>query len=142
VGDASHREVTGPLLAGSGASGVVLHRGQTVGSWGDPDTPEMLFSATKSFLSLVAGVAFGEGLLDPAQPVSEVVDCPEFASGDARKITWEHLLQQRSGWEGKLWGKPSSVDAQSQRDGPLPRAAAPARNGPTTTSGSTCCAWH
>lgn len=48
VGDESHREVLGPLLAGSGASGVVVHCGQEVGSWGDPAVPEMLFSATKS----------------------------------------------------------------------------------------------
>jgi CubicO group peptidase (beta-lactamase class C family) len=118
VGDGSHRDVMGPLLAGGGASGVVLHRGQTVGGWGDPDRPEMLFSATKSFVSLVAGVAFDAGLLDPAQPVAEVVDLPEFADDGAREISWEHLLQQRSGWEGELWGKPSSADAQSQRDGP------------------------
>jgi CubicO group peptidase (beta-lactamase class C family) len=118
VGDASHRDVTGPLLAGGGASGVVLHQGEPVGDWGDPDRPEMLFSATKSFLSLVAGVAFGDGLLDPGQPVSEVIELPALAEGESRKITWEHLLQQRSGWEGVLWDKPSSVDAQSQRDGP------------------------
>lgn len=118
VGDHSHRDVIGPLLAGTGASGLVLHEGRVVGSWGDPDTPEMLFSATKSFVSLVAGVAFGEGRLDPARPVAEVVELSEFASGDARTITWEHLLQQRSGWVGELWGKPSSIDEQSHRDGP------------------------
>ncbi len=53
VSDESHREVLGPLLPGSGASGVVLYRGQTAGLWGDPDIPEMLFSVTKSVVSLV-----------------------------------------------------------------------------------------
>jgi CubicO group peptidase (beta-lactamase class C family) len=118
VADASHREISGPLLAGSGASGVVLCDGELVGRWGDPDVPEMLFSATKSFVSLVAGVAFDQDLLNPEQAVSEVIDCAELADGGARTITWEHLLQQRSGWDGVLWGKPSSIDAQSQRDGP------------------------
>ena len=118
VGDTSHREVTGPLLAATGASGVVLHRGKTIAHWGDADAPEMLFSATKSIVSLCAGAAYDQGLLEPQQPVCEVVDRVEFAEGGAREITWEHLLQQRSGWDGVLWGKPSSVDAQSQRDGP------------------------
>ena len=125
VGDASHRDISGPLLAGSSASGVVLHDGGQIGSWGDPDAPEMLFSATKSFVSLVAGVAFDQGRLDPGQPVCEAVDLAEFTAGGAREITWEHLLQQRSGWHGVLWGKPSSIDAQSQRDGPTPFQSRP-----------------
>jgi len=125
VGDRSHRGVTGPLLAGSGPSGVVLHDGRIVGCWGDPETPEMLFSATKSLVSLVAGVAWSAGLLDLDGPVADSVDRPEFASGDAREITWEHLLQQRSGWEGQLWGKPSSADEQSQRDGPTAARSRP-----------------
>jgi hypothetical protein len=39
-------------------------RGSCVDSWGDPADPEMLFSATKSVVSLVAGVAYDRGLLD------------------------------------------------------------------------------
>lgn len=78
----------------------------------------MLFSATKSVISLCAGAAFDQGLLEPRQPVCQVIDRAEFVNGGAREITWEHLLQQRSGWDGVLWGKPSSVDTQSQRDGP------------------------
>jgi len=77
----------------------------------------MAFSATKSVVSVVAGVAFDTGLLVPGQRVSEVLDLPEFASGDARAITWEHLLQQTSQWEGTLWTKPTTVDAQSFREG-------------------------
>jgi CubicO group peptidase (beta-lactamase class C family) len=34
-----------------------------------------------------------------------------------RDITWQHLLQQTSGWDGELWAKPSWADAQSLRDG-------------------------
>lgn len=62
VGDMSHRDVLGPLLDGSGPSGVVVRRGTVLASWGDPTRVEMAFSATKSVLSLVAGVAHDDGL--------------------------------------------------------------------------------
>lgn len=117
VDDASHREVLGELLDGSGASGVIQHRGQEVASWGDPDVPEMAYSATKSFVALVAGVAFDRGLLRPEEPVVESVQIAEFQHGCARQITWQQLLQQTSQWQGTLWAKPSSVDAQSFREG-------------------------
>lgn len=109
VADASHREVTGPLLPGTGASGVVVHRGRTVGEWGDPTVPEMCFSATKSFVSVVAGVAHRAGLLDLDALVAETVSLPVPTSG----IRWRHLLHQTSGWRGELWGKPTAADAQS-----------------------------
>jgi len=117
VDDVSHREVLGELLDGSGASGVVMHRGMEVAAWGDPDVPEMAFSATKSVVALIAGVAFDRGLLRPEEPVAETVDLEEFQHEDARKITWQHLLQQTSQWQGSLWGKPATVDAQSFREG-------------------------
>jgi CubicO group peptidase (beta-lactamase class C family) len=117
VDDVSHREVLGELLDGSGASGVIQHRGQEVASWGDPDVPEMAYSATKSFIALVAGVAYDRGLLRPDEPVVESIGLAEFQCGHARQITWQHLLQQTSQWKGTLWGKPSTVDAQSYREG-------------------------
>lgn len=117
VGDADHREVLGPLLDGSGASGSVWHSGREVAAWGNLDVPEMAYSVTKSFVALVAGVAFDRGLLHPHQPVHDVLDLDEFAHGPARDITWEHLLQQTSQWQGTLWGKPADVDAQSFREG-------------------------
>jgi CubicO group peptidase (beta-lactamase class C family) len=115
VSDLEHREVVGPLLDGSGASGTVLHRGETVASWGDPSVPEMAFSATKSIVALVAGVAYDRGLLRPERRVVDTVDLDELRGAEA--ITWQHLLQQTSSWDGVLWGKPTAVDAQSTREG-------------------------
>ncbi len=109
VADTSHREVVGPLLPGTGASGVVVHGGTVVAQWGDPAVPEMCFSLTKSIVSAVAGVAFTRGLLDVDGRVGDVVAHPAFAG----PLTWKHLLQQTSGWDGELWGKPTSADAQS-----------------------------
>lgn len=116
-GDGSHRQVIGPLLAASGASGVVVHRGWVIAEWGDPALPEMLFSGTKSVVSTVAGLALDRGLMDLHAPVAAAVDHPIFATGRARDITWHHLLQQTSQWRGELWGKPTWVDAQSRREG-------------------------
>ena len=117
VADDSHREVVGPLLAASGGSGVVRVGGQAVASWGDPGVPEMAFSVTKSVVSVVAGLAFDDGLLVPDQPVHQAVDAPEFRGPHNSRITWRHMLQQSSQWEGEVWGKPTHVDAQSFREG-------------------------
>ncbi len=125
VSDESHRDVLGPLLAGSGASGVVVHGGRTVGSWGDPAVPEMLFSATKSVVSLVAGVAYDRGLLDVDAKVGDSIALPQFQEAAGRDIRWLHLLQQTSQWHGELWTKPALVDAQSHREGDEPIGGPP-----------------
>lgn len=117
VSDESHRDVTGPLLNGSGASGLVVHGGRMLAEWGDIHRPEMLFSATKSVVSLVAGLAYDRGILELDSPVGRSVDLAEFSGGDAAAITWRHLLQQTSQWNGTLWDKPAAVDAQSRREG-------------------------
>ena len=117
VSDTSHREIVGPLRASTGASGVVWVHGKEVAKWGDADAPEMAFSVTKSVVSVVAGLAFDDGLLVPDQPVHEVVSIVEFEGPRRDRITWRHLLQQTSQWEGELWGKPTGVDAQSFREG-------------------------
>jgi CubicO group peptidase (beta-lactamase class C family) len=102
--DASHREIIGPMLPATGASGLVAHRGVVLATWGEYETPEMLFSGTKSLVSTVAGLAFDDGLLVPQAPVGVLPD----------PVTWHQLLQQTSQWTGELWGKPTSVDTQSR----------------------------
>ncbi|MER5457482.1 serine hydrolase [Micromonospora sp. NPDC002389] len=124
-GDSSHRRLIGPLLPASGASGVVVHRGWVVAEWGNPDRPEMLFSGTKSIVSTVAGLAFDQKLIDVHAPVADTVDHPIFTTDAAREMTWHHLLQQTSQWQGELWGKPTWVDAQSRREGTEPQGGPP-----------------
>ncbi|MGX1760238.1 serine hydrolase domain-containing protein [Streptomyces lydicus] len=125
VSDTAHREVVGPLLDGQGASGVVVRRGSVIASWGEPTRAEMAFSATKSVLSLVGGIAFDDGTLRLDEPVSRSVDLPQFGTAHGRAITWRHLLDQTSQWEGELWGKPTWVDAQSTREGTESAGGAP-----------------
>jgi len=113
LADQRVHDVVGPLLDGSGPSGVVVHRDEVVAAWGTPDALEMSFSATKSYLSLVAGLAFDRRLLpDPDEPVVARVDHEALARPRDRAITWTHLLQQTSQWDGTLWGKPWWCDPQ------------------------------
>ncbi|MFD6071339.1 serine hydrolase domain-containing protein [Amycolatopsis lurida] len=116
VKERSHREVLGPLRPASGTSGVILHRGERIAAWGDPDTPEMAFSVTKSVVSIVAGIAFDSGLIpDPRRPVADSLDLPELAG---TSISWHHLLQQTSEWDGELWGKPARLDGPRREGTP------------------------
>ncbi len=135
VSDATHREVLGPLLGARGASGAVRVGGREVAIWGDPDVAEMAFSVTKSVVSVLAGLAYDEGLLIPGQPVREVLDVPEFRGEHNEQITWRHLLQQTSQWEGQLWGKPTTVDAQSFREGTEVHGTPPGQGWAYTTFG-------
>ena len=101
----------GPFKERGPAAGLIVHKGYIVAQWGDPTRVDMTFSATKSFVSTVVGLAFDRGLLkDVHEPVSVAVPIPEFASAHNATITWDHLLRQTSDWEGTLWGKPDWAD--------------------------------
>ena len=104
-------EVLGPTKARGPASGLVVRRGRIVAEWGEPERADMTFSAAKSYLSLLAGVAFDRGLIrDPSARVADYVDDGGFEGPHNGRITWEQLLQQTSEWEGTLFGLPDVVD--------------------------------
>ena len=73
-------EVLGPIRPRGPANGLVLRGGHKVATWGDTDQVDFTFSAAKSYLSMLAG------------------------------ITWRHLLQNTSEWEGELFGKSDRID--------------------------------
>ena len=59
----------------------------------------------------MAGLAVAGGLIrDVDDPVSEYKLDDAFDSPQNRTITWRHLLQQTSEWQGTLWGKPDTID--------------------------------
>jgi CubicO group peptidase (beta-lactamase class C family) len=65
----------------------------------------------KTYLALLAGIAFDQGLLpDVHEPV--IQKCPGigFEGERLNRITWHHLLQQTSEWEGTCLGIPEQVD--------------------------------
>ncbi|RAW44508.1 serine hydrolase [Halorubrum sp. 48-1-W] len=94
-----------------GPAGMVLKDGYLVAEWGDTRRVDQAFSVAKSFLSVVAGVAWDRGRIDDVDDhLREYVDDGGFESERNREIRWRHLLQQTSEWEGTLFGKPDAVD--------------------------------
>ena len=118
-----HAEKLGPLRPRGGPAGAVLKNGYIVHEWGDLSRVDLTFSATKSYLATVVGLAYDRGMIEDldrpvANDVSGVEICDvttgeelkPFSSDHNSKITWRHLLQQTSEWEGTLWAKPDTVD--------------------------------
>ncbi len=103
--------ILGPIRPRGGPNGLVLRDGAIVARWGDTRQVDFTFSVAKSYLSLLAGVAVADGLIgDLDEPVARTVDDGGFAGPHNGAITWRHLLQQTSEWEGSLFGKSDLVD--------------------------------
>ncbi len=104
-------EIVGPTAPRGGPNGLLLRHGCVVARWGDTQRVDMTFSVAKSYLSILAGIAVGDGLIaDLDEPVGASVDDGGFAGPHNGAITWRHLLQQTSEWEGTLFGKPDMID--------------------------------
>ena len=118
--DAPDDALVGPTKPRGDMCGLIIKDGYVAAAWGDTKRADMTFSVTKSFLSTLAGLALDQGLIgavdDPAgQYVGEgLFDGPRHA-----QITWRHLLQQTSEWEGTLWDKPDTADRRRGKDRPL-----------------------
>lgn len=104
-------DIIGPTRDRGDPHGLVIKGGRIVAEWGDPSSVDMTFSAAKSYLSICAGLAHDEGLIpDFDAPIADLVDDGGFEPPHNSQITWRHLLQQTSEWEGELWSKPDMVD--------------------------------
>jgi CubicO group peptidase (beta-lactamase class C family) len=104
-------DVLGPVEPRGGPNGLVLRRGFIAAEWGDTARVDMTFSVAKSYLAVLAGLAVDRGLIrDVDDPVHSYGLDDGFDSAQNRPITWRHLLQQTSEWQGSLWGKPDSID--------------------------------
>ena len=106
-----HNEILGPIRPRGGPNGLILRGGSVLARWGDTQQVDFTFSAAKSYLSLLAGVAVGDGLIrELDEPVALTVGDGGFEGPHNCAITWRHLLQQTSEWEGTLFGKSDVVD--------------------------------
>ena len=104
-------EALGPVRPRGGPNGLLLRGGRIVAEWGDTGKVDLTFSVAKSYLSILAGLAWDRGLIgDLDEPVCKRVDDGGFDPPHNQRITWHHLLQQTSEWEGELWGKPDLID--------------------------------
>lgn len=108
-------EIVGPVRERGGPAGLILKGGRVVAEWGDPHRADMTFSIAKSYLALLAGLAVSDGLIrDVHEPVAATVDGPWFESPHNAAVTWCHLLQQSSEWQGEIFGKSDQVDHNRQ----------------------------
>jgi len=108
-------EIVGPVLPRGGPAGVVLKGGRILAEWGDTGRPDMTFSVAKSYLAVLTGLGVADGCIaDVDEPVGATVKGPWFASQHNARVTWRHLLQQSSEWQGELWGKSDQVDHNRQ----------------------------
>ena len=101
----------GPVHSRGPVSGTIVLEGKTQISWGEPERADLTFSIAKTYLALLAGVAHDRGLLpDIDEPVGARVSGIGFDEGRNAQVTWAHLLQQTSEWEGECFGVPEQVD--------------------------------
>jgi CubicO group peptidase (beta-lactamase class C family) len=103
-------EVLGPVRPRGGPNGIIIRDGYIAAEWGDTGRADMTFSVAKSYLAILAGLAVDRGLIRIDDPVRATVRDGGFDATQNREITWRHLLQQTSEWQGTLWGKPDSID--------------------------------
>ena len=101
----------GPVHARGPCSGVVWQHGVEIAAWGQPERSDQTFSVAKTCLALLAGVAQARGLLpDVDRPVAAQLPDIGFDTPHNAPITWRHLLEQTSEWEGSCFGLPDQVD--------------------------------
>lgn len=103
--------IIGPTKPRGSAAGIVLRNGYIVAEFGDIKRVDMTFSATKSYLSTMFGLAYDAGLIEDVHDlVGDYVREGSFDSPKNANIEWHHLLNQTSDWEGTLWDKPDWAD--------------------------------
>ncbi len=105
--------ILGPMGTRGALTGLVIYRGKVEAQFGEPDRVDMSHSITKSFLSAVMGLAWQQDrIANVDEPVAKSMphDMEHFSSPKNAPITWRHLLQQSSDWEGTLWGRPDWAD--------------------------------
>src|SRR5262249_22200118 len=108
---APDNEVLGPVTPRGAHAGIVYRGGKLFAEWGDTARADMTFSVAKSYLALVAGLALGDGLIRSLDDKAGDYALDDgFTSAQNRNITWRHLLDQTSEWQGTLFGKEDRID--------------------------------
>lgn len=126
-------EGIGPFKDRGDPTGLIIHKGYIIAEWGEPYRVDMTHSVTKSFLSIVVGLAVDRGMINnindtvakyipPIElyeprssnrnittPGKDKIFYP-FMTTHNNRVNWEVMLRQTSDWEGELWGKPDWAD--------------------------------
>jgi len=110
-------KILGPTSPREGSAGLIIRRGRIAAEWGDIERVDMTFSAVKSYLSTIMALATRDGLItDMHEPVRQLVRDGKFDSEHNRNITWHHLMNQTSDWQGTLWDVPDWADRPEGTD--------------------------
>ena len=105
------RKTLGPVKSRKSCSGVILCKGKLIKTWGDIEYVDMTFSISKSYLALCMGIAVRDGIIgNMNEQVRDIVRDGGFDSEQNKNITWKHMLQLTSEWQGTLWDKPDWID--------------------------------
>ncbi len=101
--------VLGPLPKMRGeTNGIIIRHGYIAAEWGDTQRIDPTYSAAKSFLSTLCGLAVDRGMIKSVHdPMKQYATDGGYDSAHNAKITWEQHLQQTSEWQGSMWGKNS-----------------------------------
>lgn len=87
-------------------NGVVIYKGYVVAEFGDTTWVDPTYSAAKSMMASVAGIALRDGkIADLDQPVGALVKDGGYDSPRNAQVTWTMHLHQETEWEGEQWGK-------------------------------------
>ena len=77
-------EILGPVRPRGPPNGLITRHGRLVARWGDTRQVDMTFSIAKSYLNLLAGIAYDRGLLpDPHERVGLRIKDGGFATPQA-----------------------------------------------------------
>ncbi len=111
-------QILGPTKKRGGPAGMILKKGKIVAQWGDIKRVDMTFSVTKSFLSTIAGLAVDQHLIASIDDqMDRYIWDGTFNGKHNSQITWRHLLQQNSAWQGILWGGKDWADRPPREGG-------------------------
>ncbi len=111
-----YNRLLGPVFARGDTAGTIRYQGRTLCQWGDTQRPDMTFSVTKTYLAMLAGIAVDQNLI---KSLDESVNTTlqrhgssmnSFADDHNKHISWLHLLQFCSEWQGECFGIPDQVD--------------------------------
>jgi CubicO group peptidase (beta-lactamase class C family) len=87
-------------------NGVIIYKGYVVAEFGDTTWVDPTYSAAKSMMSSVAGIAVRDGRIASLDDkVGATIKDGGYDSPRNAQITWKMHLQQESEWQGNMWGK-------------------------------------
>ena len=87
-------------------NGLIVYKGFVVAEFGDTSWVDPTYSAAKSMMATVAGIAVRDGLIPNLdEPIGVKVKDGGYDSPQNAPITWKMHLQQESEWHGNMWGK-------------------------------------